>query len=196
MFCRGIKCSVLFFVAFFLPVVAVLEDCSGQTLLKEERVFVGGKYQWKRYGNRIIHSPVGRQDVTVTGTGNNEADACKDGLDKLVKALSPLGTNEYVKVESSDNCCENYEDLCPERPNPSLDLAKGAYGGCGKYLVRVSCVDCATGGEIFTESRTEHPHLEAIRMRRDFRRFLKDECLECSGRIRTKITEFCGCGCD
>jgi hypothetical protein len=196
MFCRRIKCSVLFFVAFFLPVVAVLEDCNGQTALVEQRVFRGGKFRWTKYGNRVIHQPSGPQDVTATGMGDNEADACRDGLLKLVAKLDPQPqNNEYVRVASSDNCCETYEDLCPKPPKPLL-LAKGAHGDCGKYLVRVSCVDCATGGEIWLESRTDHPHLEAIRMRRDFRKYLKVACLECNGRIQTQITEYCDCGCN
>lgn len=195
MFCRRISLPFLFALAFLVPAVGLVDSCSGQTVLRIEKHFTGQKFRYDKVGSRIFHRPVG-DEVSATGYGDNDADACKDGYYNLKKLVMPdPSNNEYLVVNSSDGCCELVKELCPGAPNPLLSTSATG-SNCGKYLVKVSCVDCATGGLIYTESTTDHPHIEARRMRRDFRKFLADYCLKCNGRIHTKITKNCDCGCN
>jgi len=191
MSCRRTSLPYIFVMAFLVSGI-LMQPCFGQQKLTVSKTITGQKYQYEAVGRRCVHRPIG-EEKSVTATGDSDTEACTNAMDGLTKAI-PLEKNQYIFIDSNDGCCQAVTGLCPDYPSCKYPLSVKETGGmCGKYSVKVSCTACGTGGTIRMESTTDHPHIEAIRARRDFRKYLRDNCLECNGSIKVEIKRLCDC---
>ena len=203
MSCRKISMPFLFAIAFLAPTVGLVDSCIADENLLVTVNIEGGRVTCELQGKYCVCT---KMEDTKTGTGSDrlKAEACKKALDDLkrkIDAADPPGPGKGYYITSDENgCCSSYPRLCPKDPEcPKFDAASGVNRrtttGCGKYEVRVSCCRCDNGREVSITYQTDHPYIDAIRMRHALREFLKEECTKCSGRIVTKIEKIYSCGC-
>ncbi len=201
MSCRKISMPFLFAIAFLAPTVGLVDSCIADESLLVTVKIKGGRETCVGQGNFCLCTKM-ENLKTGTGTDRDRVKACQlayDDMKRQIDAEDPPGPGKGYYIVSDANGCCRIPGLCPIPGCPSLDAASGinrrTSTGCGKYEVRVSCRRCDNGREVSITYHTDHPHIDAIRMRHALREFLKEECTKCSGRIVTKIEKICSCGC-